>query len=84
MNVRYTKQALKALIRMQPAKAKAIQAKIHRIAAGNTTGLNIIPMQGMEGIHRLRAGDYRVIYEIIEDALVLIVIRVGARGDIYK
>ena len=84
MQIQYTKQAIKALSRMQPGKAHAIQAKIRQIASGNTAGLNIIPMQGMEGIFRLRAGDYRMIYEIKKDALVLIVIRVGTRGDVYK
>lgn len=84
MNVRYTRQALKALIRMQPAKAKAIQARIHQVAGGNTTGLDIVPMQGRHVIFRLRAGDYRVIYEINEQAMTLIVIRIGARGDVNK
>ena len=84
MHIRYTKQAIKALTKMQPGKARAIQAKIQQIANGNTTGLDIVPMQGMTGIYRLRTGDYRVIYEIQGNAVVLIVIRIGSRGDVYK
>jgi mRNA interferase RelE/StbE len=41
-------------------------------------------MQGRHVIFRLRAGDHRVIYEINEQAMTLIVIRIGARGDVYK
>jgi mRNA interferase RelE/StbE len=33
---------------------------------------------------RVGIGDYRVIYEIKGDELVLIVIKIGARGDVYK
>jgi mRNA interferase RelE/StbE len=33
---------------------------------------------------RVRIGDYRVIYEIKDDEFVLIVIKIGARGDVYK
>lgn len=36
------------------------------------------------GEYRIRVGDYRVVY-LIEDArLVVIVVRVGPRGDVYR
>jgi mRNA interferase RelE/StbE len=33
---------------------------------------------------RIRVGDYRVIYEIHDDVLVVLVIRVAHRGEVYK
>lgn len=33
---------------------------------------------------RLRVGDYRAICDLRDDALILLVINVGPRGDIYK
>lgn len=41
-------------------------------------------MQGYSGFYRLRVGDYRVIYTIIEDVLLIRVVEVGNRGDVYK
>jgi len=35
-------------------------------------------------IYRLRSGDYRIIYQIKDDRLLLLVARVGNRKDIYK
>lgn len=33
---------------------------------------------------RIRVGDYRIIYEIRDDRLLVLVIRVGHRGKVYR
>jgi len=40
-------------------------------------------LKGRDG-WRLRQGDYRVIYEIQDDQLIIIVLTIGNRRDIYK
>ena len=37
-----------------------------------------------EEAYRIRVGDYRVIYEIEEDKIIVTVVSVGHRKDIYK
>lgn len=83
MEIRYGKKALKYLLKLQPKLRDRIRNTIRKIADGNTQGLNIVAMQDVDAF-RVRIGDYRVIYEINDDELVLIVIKIGARGDIYK
>ncbi|MDR1481913.1 MAG: type II toxin-antitoxin system RelE/ParE family toxin [Synergistaceae bacterium] len=34
--------------------------------------------------YRIRVGDYRVVYEIHDDKLIVVVIRVAHRGKVYK
>jgi mRNA interferase RelE/StbE len=34
--------------------------------------------------YRIRCGDYRVVYSIVDDALTVCVVRVGHRGDVYR
>lgn len=41
-------------------------------------------MQGSECAYRIRIGNYRVIYEIFDDKVIIEVIRVGHRRDIYE
>lgn len=45
---------------------------------------DIKAMKGFEGFFRLRVGDYRVIYTVNDDVLLIQVVAVGNRGDIYK
>ncbi|EOS58458.1 MULTISPECIES: type II toxin-antitoxin system RelE family toxin [Paenibacillus] len=46
--------------------------------------LDIKRMQGMENHFRLRVGSFRVIYSVIDNELIIIVVKIGSRGDIYK
>ncbi len=39
---------------------------------------------GFEQTYRIRVGDYRIMYEIHEDRLIIEIIRVKHRKDIYK
>jgi len=41
-------------------------------------------MQASDFAYRIRIGDYRVIYEIFEDRLVIEVVRVSHRREVYR
>ncbi|MCX4738707.1 type II toxin-antitoxin system RelE family toxin [Streptomyces antibioticus] len=39
---------------------------------------------GPSGLYRLRVGSYRVAYQINDGELVVLVVKVGARRDVYR
>ncbi len=41
-------------------------------------------LKGSRDLFRIRHGDYRVIYQIKNEVLVIIIIRIGHRREIYK
>lgn len=41
-------------------------------------------MSGYKDTYRTRAGEYRIIYEIHDDVLVVLVVRIGHRRDVYR
>ena len=45
---------------------------------------DIKPMSGHENLYRLRVGTFRVLYTIIGDLLIVRVLSIGNRGDVYK
>jgi mRNA interferase RelE/StbE len=45
---------------------------------------NVKKLDGYEDRYRLRVGDYRVIYEIMDEQLVILVVGAGHRREIYR
>lgn len=43
-----------------------------------------LKMQGAENLYRIRVGDYRIIYEIQDQTLLIAIVKVGHRGDVYR
>ena len=38
----------------------------------------------LRGLRRIRIGDYRVVYEVQEDVLVVLVVRIAHRREVYR
>jgi mRNA interferase RelE/StbE len=73
----------KALAKLPANWQKRILAKIRDVAV-NPYGPNnnLTSLQGTDG-YRLLVGDWRVIYELQDDRLVMLLLEVGPRGGIY-
>ncbi len=47
--------------------------------------LNCKFLQGpLKGFVRVRSGDYRIIYSIQDDKLIVFIVKIGARKDVYE
>ena len=78
-----TKSFDKALAKIPVNWQKRIVAKIRETAVNPyAPNNNLTKLQGRNG-YRLRVGDWRVIYELQDDRLVMLVLEVGSRGGIY-
>jgi mRNA interferase RelE/StbE len=43
-----------------------------------------LKMQGADELYRVRIGDYRIVYQIQDAALVVLVVEIGHRREIYR
>ena len=41
-------------------------------------------LSGEDDIYRIRVGDYRIVYQIQDDVLVIVVVKVGHRREAYR
>ncbi len=82
-SIEITSSALKSL-RAIPRDAQVrIRRAIDRLAE-DPFPANVKKMAGEEHTYRLRIGDYRVVYEIHDRRLVILILRVGHRKDVYR
>jgi mRNA interferase RelE/StbE len=85
LTIRITKQALKVLVKMPRETASRIRSELDAIAATPASYRgDWKPLQGAAGFWRLRVGSWRVICELRDGELVLLVVKISPRGDAYK
>ena len=81
-SVRIKQSAARDLARIPEAEQRRIVREID--------GLGEQPLKGsalkgeLLGLRRVRVGNYRIVYETLDDALVVLVIRVAHRREVYR
>lgn len=82
-HVEVKRSAAKALKKIPKADQKRIADKIDSLAE-DLPNPDTTKMKGNNPFHRIRVGEYRIIYEIHEDVLLILVVKIGHRKDIYR
>ena len=62
---------------------KRIGTKINELAIEPRPN-GVKKLKGEDNLYRIRVGDYRVVYEIEDNVLLIIVIRVKHRNEVYR
>ncbi len=71
------------LEKLDKSTVKKILARIEAYLAADPKGLGK-PLKGeFQGYWRYRWGDYRVIYKISEKEILILILRIGNRKDVY-
>lgn len=83
-NLVYTKKASKYINLLDKPTRKRIDQALMALAESPFSDTSVRRMKGRNDIFRKRIGDYRAIFHIDKGELVILVLKVGSRGDIYK
>jgi mRNA interferase RelE/StbE len=77
-----TPAAARQFRKLPPNQKERIRSRIDRLGADpRPSGCEKIA--GANSLFRIRVGDYRIIYEVQDDVLVVIVVLIGNRRDVY-
>ena len=80
--IHFTKRALKELEKLPRQVSKRIIERI-QLLQENSYGNDVKKLAG-QPFFRLRVGDYRVIFNILTNNLVILIIKIDHRKKIYK
>lgn len=81
--VTYVSSAAKALRKLDRPTAQRLIRAIEGLAE-DPRPPGCIQLAGGDGELRIRVGDYRIIYDVVDEELFILVLKVGHRRQIYK
>ncbi len=80
--VLYTREAERNVRRLDPAVRILVRRAIEGLALAPERGKPL--SHALAGLRSLRTADYRIVYRVRDEQLIIIVITEGHRRDIYR
>lgn len=81
--IEFTRAAVKAFDKLQVKDRRRLSDALDELERDpHSQGSRKIA--GSEGLFRVRVGDYRIVYRVEEEQLVVLVVRLGHRKDVYR
>ena len=81
--VEIARRAVKAIARLPRREQHRVRAAID-LLADEPRPPGCVALAGEESVYRVRVGDHRILYEIIDARLVIHVVRVAHRREAYR
>lgn len=82
--VAVAKSAAKRIAALPAKERERIVRAVNALVAGPyESGLDVKPMSGRPE-WRARVGSWRILFRVEEEAVLIMVLEVGSRGDVYK
>jgi mRNA interferase RelE/StbE len=75
--------AAREMRKLDPQARRRVQAAIELLAETPRPPA-ATQLGGGAGEWRVRTGDYRIIYEINDESIIVLVLRIGHRRDVYR
>lgn len=77
----YAAEAARAIRKLDPPVRRRVRAAIETLATDPWRGK---PLQlSLQGLRSWRTGDYRIVYRVEAERVVVLVLAVGHRRDVY-
>ena len=82
--VTFERQARRHLVALRDAALLRRFRETLAALAENPRPPGCVKLQGESELYRVRVGEYRIVYQIQDAVLVVLVVQIGHRRDIYR
>lgn len=81
--IEFTRPAEKQLSDLPRNELKKISKRIDKLAV-NPFPPGYEKMKGEDDLYRIRQGDYRILYAVFEKKLLILIVKIGHRREVYR
>lgn len=79
--IQFTRSAARSARKLDPEVRRRVRAALERLTEDPERGK---PLQlTLRGLRSFRTGDYRIVYRVLEDRIVVLVVAIGHRREVY-
>ena len=81
-HIEFSRQAYKSYKTLQRGYQKKIDNILNLLI--NKERIDIKPVEREKDVYRLRVGKYRMLIKVYKKERIILVVKIGPRGDVYK
>ena len=81
--IEFAKQAAKQFKALPRQEQQRLKTKIDNLEIDPRPS-GVIKLSGEKNLYRIRVGNYRIIYSIQDSRLLILIVKIGHRKDVYR
>jgi mRNA interferase RelE/StbE len=82
-SIEFSKKAEKQFLALPQSIQERLVSHINALAE-NPRPPKVKKLVGEENLYRIRVGDYRIVYQIDDQLLLVLVLKIGHRSEVYR
>lgn len=81
--IEFVRSAAKSYGQLDPALQRRVDRELSRLSE-TPRHAGVIRLQANDELYRVRIGDLRLIFSVEDDRLLVLIVKIGQRGSIYR
>ncbi len=79
----FVSSAAKSYRQLDPVLQRRVERELSRLSEAPRHA-GVIRLQANDELYRVRVGDLRLIFSVEDDMLLVLIVKIGQRGSIYR
>ena len=81
--IEFVRSAAKSYRQLDPVLQRRVDRELSRLSEAPRHA-GVIRLQANDELYRVRIGDLRLIFSVEDDMLLVLIVKIGQRGSVYR